>query len=147
MILFLADCLIASRLFVALVGVRTNTTRWRTSFHSIQVTSIGDRRDMRLRSLTPPLVAGCYDSSRSISNPSSLHNSTSCINAATTAAAAVGAPSSVTRRSSAGGILCNGLLARPSAIANNRLEKVHSIFILFIFVKLHITQYLIENFG
>jgi hypothetical protein len=133
MILFLADCLIASRLFVALVGVRTNTTRWRTSFHSIQITSVGDRRDMRLRSLTPPLVAGCYDSSRSISNPSSLHNSTSCINSATTTAAAVGAPTSVSRRGSAGGILGNGLLARPSAIANNRLEKVHSTYFILIY--------------
>jgi len=44
---------------------RTNTTRWRTSFHSLPAaTSIG--RDMRVRSLTPPLVA-CYSSNPVIS--------------------------------------------------------------------------------
>ncbi len=68
-------------------GCRTNTTRWRTSFHSIQITSIGDRRDLRLRSLTPPLMA-CYSSNpnnsnsydsgtRSTSIPGSLHQSIS----------------------------------------------------------------------
>jgi hypothetical protein len=70
---------------------------------------------------------------RGASNPSSLHNSTSCINSATTTAAAVGAPTSVSRRGSAGGILGNGLLARPSAIANNRLEKVHSTYFILIY--------------
>ena len=72
---------------VHLNGCRTNTTRWRTSFHSIQITSIGDRRDLRLRSLTPPLIA-CYSSNpnnsnsydsgtRSTSVPGSLHQSIS----------------------------------------------------------------------
>lgn len=74
-----------SCLFIEHRRRRTNTTRWRTSFHSIQITSTGDRRDLRLRSLTPPLIAcyssnpnSCYDSgTRSTSNPGSLHLSIS----------------------------------------------------------------------
>ena len=84
------DCIMSSDEYNAIICLfvrvlyRTNTTRWRTSFHSIQVTSIGERvrGDLRVRSLTPPLVA-CYtnnahsnnESARSTSNPGSLHQS------------------------------------------------------------------------
>ncbi|KAI9564584.1 putative G-protein coupled receptor [Daphnia sinensis] len=96
-------------------GCRTNTTRgWRTSFHSIQITSTGgDRRDYRLRSLTPPFIA-CYNS-----NPNNSSNS--CDSRSTSITGPI--HQSVSTNSVIGPtrIACS----KPITIAN-RLEKIVS---------------------
>ena len=94
---------------------RTNTTRgWRTSFHSIQITSTGgDRRDYRLRSLTPPFIA-CYNS-----NP---NNSTNSYDSGTRSTSITGSlHQSVSNNSTAA--LTRTCCSKPITIAN-RLEKV-----------------------
>ena len=52
---------------------RTNTTRWRTSFQSAAATSVG--RELRTRSLTPPLIT-CYSNHPTNSNSSTTLMST-----------------------------------------------------------------------
>nr|CAH0107010.1 unnamed protein product [Daphnia galeata] len=96
---------------------RTNTTRgWRTSFHSIQITSTGgDRRDYRLRSLTPPFIA-CYNS-----NP---NNSTNSYDSGTRSTSITGSlHQSVSNNSTAA--LTRACCSKPITIAN-RLEKIVS---------------------
>jgi len=60
---------------------RTNTTRWRTSFQSAAATSVG--RELRTRSLTPPLIT-CYSNHPTNSNSSTTLMSTrSCSKSST----------------------------------------------------------------
>ncbi|XP_046450311.1 glucagon receptor-like isoform X3 [Daphnia pulex] len=98
---------------------RTNTTRgWRTSFHSIQITSTGgDRRDYRLRSLTPPFIA-CYNS-----NP---NNSATSYDSGTRSTSITGSlHQSVSNNSSTAAGLTRTCCSKPITIAN-RLEKIVS---------------------